>query len=242
MDEAFWWADDSSKLPSSVFCLRGRGSSLIWFTHFKVLLNALEINPDIVVIRRSRERKKINDQRFQTANDKVWRFNKVYTGLLVISSRFCVVYCQGYENTSFIIFIFLLWSDCQSSEWVLLLKTHHTDKRNRQENVNERIFSLRKTSLPLFYDCYSGESVVQCWGYFSIQSYQTEKAFRKIIILTDVLIRRWNCKEIITFSLQTQFLTNSTLAILNQSLTIIISTNQISIMHPNHRDCTSFFI
>lgn len=115
--------------------------------------------------------------------------------------------------TSFIIFIFLLWSDCQSSEWMLLLKTHHTDKRNRQENVNERIFSLRKTSLPPFYDCYSGESVVHCWGYFSIQSYQIEEVFRKIIILTDVLIRRWNCKEIITFSLQTHFLINSTLAI-----------------------------
>lgn len=193
IDEAFWWADDGSKLPSSVFCLRERANSLIWLTHFKVLLNALEINPDIVVIRRSRERKEINDQRFQNANDKVWRFNKVYRDLLVISSRFWVLYCQSYKKTSFITFIFLLWSNCHSSKWMLLLylllKTHHTDKRNRQENVNERMFSLRKTSLLLFYDYYSGEPVVQWWEYFSIQPFQIEEAFRKMSILTDLLIR-----------------------------------------------------
>lgn len=115
----------------------------------------------------------------------------------------------------------------------LLLKTHHTDKRNRQENVNERIFSLRKTSLPLFCDYYGGKPVVQWWEYFSIQPFQVEEAFRKMSILTDLFIRRWNCKEIVTFSLQTQFLMDSRLAIYIKSFTIIISTNQINIMHPN---------
>lgn len=125
-----------------------RANSLIWLTHFKVLLNALEIHPDIVVIRRSRERKERNDQRFQNANDKVWRFNKVYPDLLVISSRFCMLYCQGYKKTSFITFIFLLWSNCHSSEWMLLLylllKIHHSAKRNRQEKCKWKNVFIKK--------------------------------------------------------------------------------------------------